>query len=74
VVYGRKLLQGGMIIYVRNLLNLVCVFPKMNKYKTILTHIFSVNIKAVNTIKVSFQRNSSILYSGKGCTRAEYIV
>ena len=42
-----------MIIYVRNLINLVCVFPQMSKYTTILTLPFSVNLKAVNTIMAS---------------------
>lgn len=55
-------------------MNMVCVFPKMDKYKTILTPPFSVDIKAVNTVKVSFQRNLSIFYNGKGCTRAKHIV
>jgi len=63
-----------MIIYVRNLMNLVSVFPKMNKYKAILTPSFSVNIKAVNTVKVSFLRNLSIFYNGKGCMGAKHIV
>lgn len=64
-----------MIIYVKNLMNLVCVVPQMNKYMTILSLPSSVNIKAVNTVKVSaFKEISEFFYNGKGCTRTKHIV